>query len=94
MTNHENIPTENLPLFSRSIMGGKKNSKLEARITDELKESVRRRWSDRGFSSESEYLEMLVMVDVFGREHVSMMHTQRLRMVCGLSDDARAGASQ
>jgi hypothetical protein len=75
-----------LPMFSRSILGGKKSSKLEARVSDELKESVRRRWNDLGFSSESEYLEHLATIDCFGKEHVRMMLERRLGMVSGLSD--------
>lgn len=85
----------NTPLFARSILGGKKTSKLESRVSDELKEAVRRRWHDRGYASESEYLEMLALVDVFGKEHVRSMFVQHVSMVCGLSDESTtAGAAQ
>ena len=75
-----------LPLFSRSILGGKKSSKLEARVSDELKEIVRRRWTDMHFSGESEYLEYLATVDCFGKGHVRSVQEQRLGMVSTLSD--------
>lgn len=82
---------DGLPMFSRSILGGKKSSKLEARVTDELKEGVRRRWVDLQFSSESEYLEYLATVDCFGKGHVRMVQERRLGLVSSLSDSAQTG---
>ncbi|RYF59461.1 MAG: hypothetical protein EOO27_09230 [Comamonadaceae bacterium] len=79
---------DDLPMFSRAILGGKKSSKLEARVSDELKETVRRRWVDLRFSSESEYLEYLATVDCFGKDHVRMVLEHRLRMVGSLSDSS------
>ena len=77
---------EQAPIFSRSIFGGKKQSKLEARVSDELAELVRRRWVDLGFQSQSEYLEYVVAVDVVGPEHIRMVTDRRLSMVCKTSD--------
>lgn len=74
------------PMFSRPLIGCKKTERLEARVSDELKEAVRRKWMDAGFQSESEYLETLVSVDVFGIEHVRMLQDRRLRAVSRLSD--------
>lgn len=71
---------------ARSIDGGKKNEKLEARVSDDLKEAFRRRWLDAGFSSESECLEKLAAVFAWGAEHVRMMEEQKLRRVSLLSD--------
>jgi hypothetical protein len=68
-------------LFSRALVGGKKIEKLEARVSYELKEAVRRKWLDAGFCSESEYLETLVSCDVFGSEHVRMLADQRIASV-------------
>lgn len=82
---------DGLPMFSRSILGGKKSSKLEARVSDELKEGVRRRWVDLQFSSESEYLEYLASVDCFGKSHIRMVLEKRLGMVSSLSDSAQTG---
>lgn len=78
--------TGSLPMYARSILGGKKSSKLEARVSDELKERVRRRWVDLGFQSESEYVEYLATVDCFGKGHVRMVLEQRLGLVSVLSD--------
>lgn len=83
-----------LPLFARSVIGGKKNSKLEARVSDDLKEAVRRKWHDAGFESESEWLEMLAAVACFGAEHVRMVQEQRLARVGVLSDAFQTGAGQ
>lgn len=82
-----------MPMFARSILGGKKSSKLEARVSDELKERVRRRWMDLGFGSESEYLETLATVDCVGKEHVRMVQDRRLGMVGSLSDSAQTGGA-
>lgn len=93
----ETAPPGDVPMFARSILGGKKTAKVEARISDHLKEAIRRRWVDLGFSSESEYLEYLATVDCFGKGHVRMVHEQRLSMVGGLSDSsptAAAGGAQ
>lgn len=88
--NDESGPPD-VPMFARSILGGKKTAKLEARISEDLKESVRRRWVDLQFSSESEYLEYLASVDCFGKSHVRMVLEKRLGMVSGLSDVAQTG---
>lgn len=74
------------PLFARAVIGGKKNSKLEARVSDDLKEAVRRKWVDDGFESESEWVEMVAAVACFGADHVRMVQEQRLRRVSSLSD--------
>lgn len=80
------------PMFAKAIIGGKKNSKLEARVSDDLKEAVRRKWNDAGFESESEWLEMLAAVACFGAEHVRMVQEQRLRRVSSLSDVIQTGS--
>ncbi|MET3514328.1 hypothetical protein ABIC63_002100 [Pseudacidovorax sp. 1753] len=81
MTNDPNVP-----VFARAILGGKKTCKVEARVSDEVKEAVRRRALDLGFSSESEYLETLVTVDCFGKKHVQMVRDRQIAMVCALAD--------
>ena len=73
---------------SRAIIGSKKIEKIEARVSYELKEALRRRWVDQGFSSESEYLEMLVSVNLFGADHVHSVLSNRLRAVGLVSDKA------
>jgi len=71
---------------SKSVVGGKKIEKIEARISYELKEALRRKWVDAGFASESEFLEMLIAVNVFGPAHVHSLLANRIHAVGGLSD--------
>ncbi|WP_312463521.1 hypothetical protein [Comamonas sp.] len=72
--------------FSRSLIGGKKTEKFEGRVSYDLKELARRKWSDDGFQSESEYIEFLVAVDVCGVDHVRSLIQQRYGRVFSLSD--------
>ncbi|MBH2008313.1 MAG: hypothetical protein I8H71_01300 [Xanthomonadaceae bacterium] len=76
-----------IAMFARGIFGGKKSSKMEARVSDELKEGALRRRLQYGFRTESEYLEYLVTLDVCGAEHVRMIHEARLAMVGRPSDN-------
>jgi len=78
--------------YSRSVDGGKKNSKVESRVSDELKEAIRRKWMDSGFSSESEYIEMVCAISVWGAEHVRMMEERKIKRVSLLSDTAQSTA--
>ena len=71
--------------FSRSCIGGKKNSKVEARVTDELKQELTALWHAEGFNSESEFLELLIAIRVRGREHVLSMQVAQIDRVMGLS---------
>lgn len=72
------------PMFSRSLLGGKKTERVDARVSDNLKEAIRRRWTDLGFGSESEYIEFLVTVDCFGVDHIRNVTDRRLSLVCAL----------
>jgi hypothetical protein len=78
--------------FSRPLFGSKKTAKVEARVSDELKELVRRHWMDQGFESESEWLENIIAVRVLGEEHVRTIYEQRMAKVCGVSDKVPADA--
>lgn len=83
----DNTPSPNPnPVFARSIIGGKKTAKLEARVSEDLKEELRRKWHDEGFSSESECLEMLVAVYLRGIDHIRSVQEERLTRVGRLSD--------
>lgn len=75
--------------LSRAIIGGKKIERMEARVSYELKEAARRRWVDAGYSSEAEYLETLVSVDVFGVDHVRSVMLQRLDAVGAVAGKGR-----
>ncbi|GHC72810.1 hypothetical protein GCM10007320_08940 [Pseudorhodoferax aquiterrae] len=83
----------NFTSFARGIFGGKKSAKMEARVTEELKEGALRRRLHYGFRSESEYLEHLVTVDVLGKEHVRMINERRLEMVGQVSDNVQTGGA-
>lgn len=72
------------PSFARSVVGGKRNSKAEARITDETKEDLRRRCNELGMT-ESDYIDRLICVSLYGIDHVLNLEQQRTRMVVGLS---------
>lgn len=82
MNNHEDL----IPFSRRNIFGGKRTAKLEGRVSEELKEIVRRTWHDAGFESESEWLEMVTAIACLGAEHVRMLQEQRVRRVCFVSD--------
>lgn len=86
MSDNNITPAPTKPVFARAIIGGKKTEKLEARCSGELKEAVRRKWHDDGFSSESEWLEMLAAVAVFGYDHILSVQEERLKRVSFLSD--------
>ena len=78
-------------MSSRSILGGKKSARIESRVSDDLKEAIRRRWMDVGFESESQYIEYLVTADCFGKDHIRMVQDRRLSMVRTLSEGSPAG---
>lgn len=93
MESHPNRRHDDDMQYSRSVDGGKKNSKVESRVSDELKEAVRRKWMDCGFSSESEYIEKLCAISVWGAEHVRMMEERKINRVSLLSDTAQSASS-
>jgi hypothetical protein len=75
-----------IPMMARGLWGGKKTAKIDARVNDDLKEAIRRRWNDLGLSSESEYIEMLAAVDCWGLDHVRSMRDHALLQVGRLTD--------
>lgn len=85
--------TNDQPMMARALIGGKKTEKLEARVSDEVKEAVRRRWTDLGYRSESEYLEEMVVIDIFGVEHLRSVLEQRFSRFSHSSDIGRTEPS-
>lgn len=77
-------------LFARSLSGQKRNSKVEARITDEMKFDLQRRCHDLSMS-ESDFLDRLIAMALYGFEHVRNLEQARLEQVCGLSGLQQAG---
>lgn len=76
--------SEQDPAFSRSVFGGKRTAKCEARINDEVKMDLQRTCHELDMS-ESDYIERLVRVSLYGLDHVLSMERARTLKVCGLS---------
>lgn len=83
--------SEDVPMFARSIGGQKRSSKIEARVTDELKFALQKRCHELSMT-ESDYLDCLVNMAVFGYEHVRSVEQKRLELVSGLSGLAQKTA--
>lgn len=79
-------PPHDLPSaqFARSALGGKRNSRIEARVTDETKMELARRCHQLGIT-ESDFVTALVETSLFGVDHVLMVQRERLVQVCGRS---------
>ncbi len=73
------------PMFARATVAGtKRSSRIEARVTDETKLELARKCHALGMT-ESEFLERLVEVSLYGAEHVLSVERERTARVCGLS---------
>lgn len=67
-------------------MGGKRTAKCEARITDSVKFDLQRKCHELDVS-ESDYIDRLVCVALYGINHVISMERKLTLKVCGLSED-------
>jgi hypothetical protein len=72
------------PVFARSMNGSKRTNRVEARVADELKFDLQRKCHELSMS-ESDYIDRLLSVALYGFEHVRSMELQRIQAVCGLS---------
>ena len=79
---------ENTTAFARTLTGEKRSAKVEARVTDTLKFDLQRMCHDLGMT-ESDFIDRLVQVRVYGIQHVQSLELKRIEMVCGLSDEGR-----
>ncbi len=75
-------------MLARSSMGGKKTAFLKAACSEELKEEVARKLAvmraETGRTvSESEYVERVVAISLFGFDHVQMIEQEQLRRLAG-----------
>ena len=70
--------------FARSMTGSKRTNRVEARVADELKFDLQRKCHELSMS-ESDYIDRLLSVALYGFEHVRSMELQRIQAVCGLS---------
>ena len=80
----------NTPLFARTMTGAKRTAKVEARVTDDLKFDLQRRCHELAMS-ESDYIDRLVSISLYGIEHVRSVELSRIEQVCGLSAFNQAG---
>lgn len=80
------MENQNNSNFVCTVIGEKRSVKVEARVTDSLKFDLQRMCHDLGMT-ESDFIDRLVQVRVYGIEHVQMMERKRIAMVCGLSDE-------
>jgi len=71
------------PVFSRSSIGGKKNSEIKARVSDETKFALQRKCHELGIT-ESEYLDKLVNISLFGIDEVIEGERQKAQGIVGL----------
>jgi hypothetical protein len=69
--------------FARSAIGGKKTAEIKARTSDELKFTLQRRCHELGMT-ESEYIDRLVALSLFGEEHVLSVDREKTKGVAGL----------
>lgn len=76
--------------FARSMTGSKRTNRVEARVADELKFDLQRKCHELSMS-ESDYIDRLLSVALYGFEHVRSMELQRIQAVCGLSGLDRGG---
>lgn len=73
------------PMFARTTVSGtKRSARIEARVTDETKFALAQRCHELGMT-ESQYLERLVEVSLYGAEHVLSVEREKTARVCGLS---------
>jgi hypothetical protein len=79
--------------FSRSTLGGKKNSWVKGRVSDELKLDLAQ-LCHRLDKSESEFIEQLLAARLYGLNHVKSVQQQKLdEVVNGGPVGGREGAA-
>lgn len=65
---------------------GKLTAEVKARVDDDTKDELDRLACEAGMGV-SEFLRELVMIRVYGRDHVARLHRARLAMVAGIGPD-------
>ena len=85
--------TDDIPMFARSFSGAKRSARVEARVTDETKFDLAKRCHEIGIT-ESDYVQQLIEVCLYGFEHVTSVQSSRLRLVCGSSGLASEGETK
>lgn len=74
--------TSNDIKFSRSPMPGKRISDVKARVTEETKIALQKRCAELGIT-ESDYIDRLLLVSLFGAEEVLKMEREKTEKVIG-----------
>ena len=74
---------DDLPMFARSAVGGKKSSEVKARITDETKFALQRRCAELGIT-ESDYIDRLLCVSLFGFDAVVKAERDKTEQIAGM----------
>ena len=74
---------DELPMFSRSPIGGKRSSDVKARVADETKFALQRRCAELGIT-ESDYIDRLLLVSLFGLDAVVQMEREKTEKVAGM----------
>lgn len=71
-----------MTVFSRSTLPGKRSSEVKARVTDELKFDLQQKCHEMGIT-ESDYIDRLLAVSLYGMEHVLAMDAKKTKGVMG-----------
>lgn len=72
------------PMFARSMTGEKRTNRVESRVSDTLKFDLQRKCHELAMS-ESDYIDRLLSLSLYGFEHVRSIELSRLEQVGGLS---------
>lgn len=70
-------------LYARSAMRGKRTSDVKARVTDEVKFELQRRCAELQIT-ESDYIDRLLSVSLFGLERVLELEEEKTTKIIGL----------
>lgn len=73
---------EREPAFARSVMRGKRSARVEARVTEDLKFDLQRKCAELAIT-ESDYIDRLLCVSLYGPEAVLEMEQQKTHMIMG-----------
>lgn len=69
------------------VIGGKQTVPVKTLVSDEFKEDLTAFWRTRGYPSEGEFVRELLVVTVYGADHVADLHAQRIRALVRSTSD-------
>lgn len=82
MSAHNTIPPDCEIRCSRSPMRGKRIADVKARVTEETKVALQKKCAELGIT-ESDYIDRLLLVSLFGAEEVLKMEQEKTEKVIG-----------